>query len=169
VAMDLEALLVRALAPAHLAESVLGDLRERKGSGDLVRSLWPLAVYRVSQSFANNWVFALAVAGVICALCDATIPVWKYLGMAGGNAHVVRLAVIGCILGGLSRASTLGFIFLMLLIAVSDGIIDARQFDAGWRVVTDPTLYQGLLVDAAAMIAGLFALRLASTFLPLQR
>lgn len=173
--MDLEALLLRAIAPAHLADAIIGDLCERRAAlteslgetralavcrAEALRSLPSLMAYRASQSFSDNWMVALPVAAVICALCVVTIPFWDHVGMGGGY-HVLRLFVIGLILGCIPRASTLSFTFLLLLIGISDSVIDARELDAGWHVLTDSNLYQGLLIDAASMAAALTALRVA--------
>lgn len=174
MAMGLETLFVRALAPAHLADAIVGDLYERKAAlaqtlgearalavcrAEALRSLPSLAAYRAAQSFLDDWTVALPVAAVICALCVATIPFWEHLGMGSGGYHVLRLFVIGLILGSIPRTSGLSFVFLLLLIGISDGVIDARKADAGWHVFTDASLYRTLWIDAISMAAALGPLR----------
>lgn len=176
MAMDLEALLVRAIAPPHLADAIIGDLCERRAAltqslgearartvcrAEALRSLPSLVTYRASQSFVDNWMVALPVAAVICALCVASIPFWDHLGMGGGGYHMLRLFVIGLILACIPRASTLSFALLLLLIGISDSVIDGRELDVGWHVLADSSLYKGLLIDAASMAAALATLRVA--------
>jgi hypothetical protein len=176
--MDFEALLVRAVAPAHLADTVVGDLYERRARlsqtlgearaqtayrAEALRSLPSLATYRVVQSLAGNWILALAVAAVICALCFAAIPFWDRLGMGGAGYHVLRMVFIGLILGCIPRASVLSFTFLLLLIGASDAVVDAREFDVGWHILTQSSLYLGLLLDAVAMAAALAALQIVKS------
>jgi hypothetical protein len=140
--MDIEAALVRALAPSYLADAIIGDLHERRVAlartlgetkasaacrGDVVRSLFSLVAYRAARALADDWVFALMCAAVTCALCVVTIPLWGRIGMGGEAYHVVRLALIGLILGGIPRASALSCLFLLVLIGVTDWTIDARE------------------------------------------
>jgi hypothetical protein len=174
--MDLEALLLRAIAPAHLADPIIGDLYERHAAlaqtlgearalavcrAEALRSLPSLAAYRAWQALADNWIVALPAAAIICASCVIAIPFWDHVGMGGGWYHLLRLFVIGLILGCIPRASTLSVAFLLLLIGISNSVIDARELNAGWRVLVDSSLYRGLSIDAAAMAAALTALRVA--------
>jgi hypothetical protein len=101
---------------------------------------------------------ALSVAAVICASCVATIPFWDHLGMGGGVYHVLRLFVIGLVLGCMPRTASLSFAFLLLLIGVSDAVIDARQLGIDWHVLADANLYRGLAIDATSMAAALGSL-----------
>lgn len=93
---------------------------------------------------------ALPVAAIICALCLVSIPFWNHLGMGGGVYHVLRLFLIGLVLGRVPRASTFAFASLLLLIGISDAAIDAHQFGIPW-VLTDSDLYRTLAIDAACM------------------
>lgn len=176
--MNVETLLVRTFAPAHLADAIVGDLCERRAAltqtlgearaiavcrAETLRSLLPLATYRAAQSLSDDWMVALPVAAIVCASCVATIPFWEHLGMGGGVYHVLRLIVIGLILGCVPRTSTLSFAFLMLLIGISDGVLDARKFDIGWRVLGDSDLYRLLWIDAISMAAGLAPLRVLAS------
>lgn len=178
MALEFEVLLLNACAPAHLADAIIGDLCERHGAlaekrgeararaicrGEVLRSLPALATYRAAQSFADNWVFALAIAALICGLCIAAIPFWNHLGMAGGWPHVLRLFAIGAMLGYIRRGWALSYAALLLFIGVADAVIDARQFGTGWHVLAHSDLYHGLFIDAVSMAAGLIALS-AATF-----
>lgn len=178
VAIHLEALLLRAVAPPHLADAVIGDLCERRAAlaqtlgearalavyrAEALRSIPSLAAHRALQSLADNSTIALPVAAIICALCVALIPFWSHFGMEGGVYHILRLFAIGLVLGRMLRASSLSFVFLLLLIGISDAAIDARQFDVGWQVLTDSELYRTLLIDGVAMAAGLTAVRLSAS------
>lgn len=175
MAMQLETMLVRAVAPAHLADAVIGDLHERRAAlaesmgaaragaicrAEALRSLPPLAACAASRALTENWLTASTVAAVICALCIAAIPLWDRIGFGGPVYHVLRLALIGLILGSIPRASSLSFAFLLLLIGISDGVIDAYQLGLGWRVLGDAGLYAGLFVDGAAMASTLIILRI---------
>jgi hypothetical protein len=71
--------------------------------------------------------------------------------------------IIGLILGCIPRASALSFTFLLLLIGVSDAVVDAREFDVGWHILTQSSLYLGLLLDAVAMAAALAALQIVKS------
>ena len=175
--MEIEALLLRACAPQHLADAIAGDLYERRAAlaqslgetralaacrAELLRSLPPLIAYRASQSLAENWAVALPVSAAICALCLVTIPFWNHLGMGGGIYHVLRLVAIGLGLACIPRASTLAFAFLIVLIGVSDGVIDASEFGGYWQALTHSNLYQALLVDAVSMAAAIATVRAVS-------
>lgn len=175
IAMDVDALLVRAVAPAHLADAIIGDLSERRTAlaqthghlraraicrAEALRSLPSLATHNALRSLEDNWRIALVAAAAICALCVVTIPLWDQIGMGGAAYHVLRLAIIGLVLGCIPRASTLSCAFLLLLIAITNGVIDARELDVGWRVFSNAHLYVGLFVDGAAMASALLALRI---------
>jgi hypothetical protein len=174
--MDIEAALLGLIAPAHLADPIIGDLRERRAAleqtvgvkkasaiyrSDAIRSLPSLAVHSARQVLEENWTFALAAAAVIWALCIAAIPIWDRLGFGGFGYHVVRLAMIGLILGRIPRASSLSCAFLLLLIGLSNCAIDTRQSGSVWHVLSGTELYYGLLVDGAAMASMLLMLRIA--------
>ncbi len=163
MAMDIETALVRAIAPPDLADAIIGDLHERRavlaqtqGEGkaravrrsDALRSLLPLLACSTSRALADNWLFALACAAATCALCFATITFWNHVGMGGVGYHLLRLAIIGLILGSISRASTLSCLFLLLLIGFADWVIGAHE------------TYSLLLQDGAAMASMLIVLRL---------
>jgi hypothetical protein len=173
MAMDIEAAFVSVLAPPHLADAIIGDLRERRAAlaqsagdkkafaiyrADAIRSLPSLAAHCAWQALAQNWTFALTAAAVICALCVAAIPLWDRLGFAGFGYHVLRLAVIGLILGRIPRASSLSCAFLLLLIGISNCAIDTRD-NSVWRVLSGGEFYYGLLVDGVAMGSALLMLR----------
>lgn len=175
---DIEALLLRIAAPAHLADAIVGDLYERRAElarsrgyararavtrAEALRSLPSLMLYRAWLALAGDWMVALPVAAIICAVCVVTIPLWDHLGMGSGVFHMLRLFVIGLILGCIPRASVLGFAFLLLLIGISDGALDARQFDSAWQLLTDSSLYRALSTDAAAMAAALAAVSVVKT------
>jgi hypothetical protein len=175
MAVGIEALLVRAIAPAHLADAIVGDLCERRLTlaqtlgearamavcrADALRSLPSLATYSASRSLAENWMVALITSAVICALCVAAIPLWDHIGLGSMGYHVLRLALIGLILGCIPRASTLSCAFLLLMIGVTDCVIDARDLGIGWRALSEAHLYFGLFVDGVAMASTLTALRL---------
>lgn len=148
----LDSLLVRLVAPPHLADAIIGDMRERNaGVGEILCSLPPLIGYRASRTLEDNWTVALPVAAIICAVCLITIPFWSRLGMAGGLYHAARLFIIGLVLGWIPRASTLSFAFLLFLIGISDAVIGAHN------------LCLTLLVDAASMAAALATLHLATS------
>lgn len=174
MAKDIEAAVLRAVAPAHLADAILGDLCERRAllvqtlgeekalavcRADALRSLPSLALHAASQALTDNWIVALTAAAVTWALCVAAIPFWPSIGFGGTGYHVLRLAVIGLTLGCIPRASTLSCAFLLLLIGISNGAIDARATDSGWHVLSGTQLYAGLLLDGAAMASMLIALR----------
>jgi hypothetical protein len=174
--MDVEAALVHAVAPRHLADAIVGDLCERRAAlartlgekkasavyrADAFRSLPSLAVSSAGQALTDNWIFALAAAALIWALCVAAIPVWDQVGLGGVGYHVLRLAGIGLILGGTRRASTLSCAFLLVLIGISNCAIDAREAGSVWGVLSESTYYCGLLLDGAAMASMLIALRIA--------
>ncbi len=139
--LPVEIALVRAIAPPHLADAIIGDLHESRATartggddralatcrGDLVRSLPSLLAYGAAQTLADNWRFALVSAAVTCALCLATLPLWDHIGFGGAGYHLVRLALIGLVLGCVPRASTLSCIFLLVLIGVSDFTIYAHE------------------------------------------
>jgi hypothetical protein len=163
MAMDIEAALVRAIAPSDLADAIIGDLHERRRAlaqtlgdakalaacrSDLLRSLISLLAYSASRTLADNWVFALASAAVTCALCVATIPLWGHIGLGGAGYHLLRLAIIGLVLGCIPRASTLSCLFLLLLIGIADWAIGARE------------TYQLLLQDGVTMASMLIVLQL---------
>jgi hypothetical protein len=159
MAMNIEAALVRAIAPPDLADAIVGDLHERRAAlaqtlgdpkalaacrSDILRSLLSLLVYGASRALADNWVFALAAAAVTCALCVATIPLWGHIGMGGVGYHVLRLALIGLVLGCMPRASTLSCAFLLLLIGVSDWAMGAR--DTYFLVLQDGIIMASMLI-----------------------
>jgi len=163
MAMDIETALVRAIAPSDLADAIVGDLHERRAAlvqthgeakawaicrSDILRSLLPLLACSASRALADNWAFALASAAVTCALCFATIPLWDLLGMGGIGYHILRLAIIGLVLGSIPRASTMSCLFLLLLIGVADWAIGAHE------------TYFLLVQDGTAMASMLIALRL---------
>lgn len=129
--IDIEAALVRAIAPPGLADAIIGDLYERRSlaahRNDVLRSLVSLLAYNASRALADNWAFALASAALTWAWCVATIPLWGHIGMGGEGYHLLRLAIIGLVLGRIPRASTLSCTFLLLLIGVSDWAIHARD------------------------------------------
>jgi hypothetical protein len=107
VAIDLEELLVRLAAPEHLADAIIGDVRERNaGPSEVLRSLPPLIAYRCAEAINKNWTVAAPLAVFICAACLITIPLWKHLGMAEGWYHVSRLFLIGLVLACIPRASS---------------------------------------------------------------
>ena len=160
--MTVAAALVRAIAPSDLADAIVGDLHERRAAlvqtrgevqasascrSDILRSLLPLLACGASRALADNWVFALAAAAVTCAGCFATIPLWDHLGLGGTGYHLLRLAVIGLILGCIPRASALSCLFLLALIAAADWTIGAHH------------VYFLLLQDGAAMTSVLVAVR----------
>ena len=170
--IDLEVALIRALAPSDLAEAIIGDLHERRAAlaqtlgdskalaasrSDVVRSLFSLLAYGASRSLADNWVFALACAAVTCALCVATIPLWNQIGFGGAGYHVLRLAIIGLVLGCIPRASTLSCAFLLLLIGAADWAIDVHETAVAWRVLS-LVLQDGIAMGA--MLAMLSLVRL---------
>jgi hypothetical protein len=174
VALDIEAALVRAFAPSDLADTIIGDLHERRATleqtlgearalaacrRDVLSSLLSLLAYGASRALADNWVFALAAAAVTCALCVAAIPLWGHIGMGGAGYHLLRLALIGFVLGCIPRASTLSCAFLLLLIGVSDWAIDARETANGLHALADARLYFLLLQDGIAMASMLIMLR----------
>jgi hypothetical protein len=151
VAIDLQALVVRLAAPEHLADAIIGDVRERNaGPGEVLRSLPPLIGYRASEMASENWTVALPLAVIICAVCLITIPFWSHLGMAEGWYHISRLFVIGLVLGCIPRASSLSCALLLVLIGAADAAIGAHN------------LWLTLLVDAASMAAAITALRLVT-------
>jgi hypothetical protein len=165
MAIDIEAALVRAIAPSELADAIIGDLYERRVAlarilgdakasdvcrADVLRSLPTLVTYSASRTFSDNWTFALAAAAVTCAFCVATIPLWSHIGMGGGGYHLVRLAIIGLILGSIPRASSLSCLFLIVLIGIADRAMDAHN------------IYRLLLEDGVAMASMLVALLLVS-------
>lgn len=174
--IDVESALVHAVAPRHLADAIVGDLRERRARlartlgnkkaaaayrADALRSLPSLAASSAAQALCDNWIFALAAASVIWALCVAAIPLWDRVGLGGAGYHVLRLAIIGLVLGCMPRASALSCAFLLALIGISNCAIDAREADSVWRVFSENTYYCGLLLDGAAMASMLVALRIA--------
>lgn len=174
--MDVEAALVHAIAPRHLADAIIGDLCERRAAlaqtlgderalavyrADALRSLPSLAANCAAQALTDNWLFALGAAAVIWALCVAAIPLWDQVGLGGVGYHVLRLAVIGLFLGCMPRASTLSCAFLLVLIGISNCAIDARETTGVWRVLSENTYYFGLLLDGAAMASMLIVLRIA--------
>ncbi len=139
--LDVATALVRAAAPAGLADAIAGDLHERRAAlaqtagaaaalaayrRDVLRSLASLIAYGASRALADNWAFALAAAAATCALCVATIPLWGHIGMGGAGYHLLRLAAIGLVLGCIPRASALSCIFLLFLIAFADWAMGAR-------------------------------------------
>lgn len=166
MAMDIEAALVRAIAPPHLADAIVGDLHERRAKlaqalgdaeasaasrSDAMRSLVALLAYGVSRTLADNGVFAFVCAAVTCALCVGTIPLWNHLGMGGAVYHLLRLAVIGLVLGCIPRASTLSCAFLLALIGVCD-----------WAMAAQDTSFL-LVQDGIAMASMLALLRIGRT------
>lgn len=180
MAMNIEAALVRAIAPSDLADAIVDDLHERHAAlalvigdakalaicrGDLLRSLLSLLAYSASRALADNWIFAFASAAVTCALCVATIPLWSHIGMGGAGYHLLRLAIIGLVLGCIPRASTLSCCFLLLLIGVSDWAIDAREAANSWYALTDAKIYSLLLQDGLSMASTLILLRLVRLIL----
>jgi hypothetical protein len=173
--MDIEASLVRAFAPSDLADAIIGDLHERRAAlaqtlgeakalaacrSDVLRSLLSLLACGASRALADNWLFALAAAAVTCASCVATIPLWGHIGMGGEGYHLLRLALIGLVLGCIPRASTLSCAFLLLLIGISDWAIFARETANGLHALAEARLYLLLLQDGAAMASMLVVLRL---------
>ena len=115
---------------------------------DVLRSLVALLAYNASRALADNGAFAFAAAAVTCALCVATIPLWGHIGMGGAGYHLLRLALIGLVLGCIPRASTLSCAFLLLLIGIADCAMGARDTTAL------------LLQDGATMASMLVVLRL---------
>jgi hypothetical protein len=173
--MNIEVALVRAIAPSDLADTIIGDLHESHAAlaetlgdakalatcrGDVLRSLPSLLTYSASRVLADNWVFALASAAVTCALCVATIPLWGHIGLGGAGYHLLRLAIIGLVLGCIPRASTLSCIFLLLLIGVSDWTIDALETGSGWHVLARKTTYFLVLQDGVIMASMLIVLQI---------
>ena len=173
--MHIETALVRAIAPPGLADAIVGDLHERHAAlaealgdskalaicrSDVLRSLLSLLAYGVSRALVDNWAPAFASAAVTCAVCVATIPLWSHIGMGGTGYHLLRLAIIGLVLGCIPRASTLSCCFLLLLIGVSDWAIDARETANVWYVLTDAKIYSLLLQDGFSMASMLVLLRL---------
>jgi hypothetical protein len=157
--MNIEAALVRAIAPSDLAEAVVGDLHELRTArtqalgdakaaaarrSDVLRSLLSLLAYNFSRAFEENWFFALVAASVTCAACVATIPLWGHIGMGGAGYHLLRLALIGLVLGCIPRASTLSCAFLLLLIGISDCAM--RAHDTYFLVLQDGTIMASVLV-----------------------
>jgi hypothetical protein len=176
--LDVEAALVRAVAPSDRADAISGDLHERRAAlalavgdakalticrGDVLRSLRSLLAYNVSRALADNWAFALAWAAGTCALCVATIPLWGHIGMGGTGYHLLRLAIIGLVLGCIPRASTLSCFFLLLLIGISDWAIDARETANYWYALTDARIHFLLLQDGLSMASMLILLRLVKS------
>lgn len=174
--MDVEAALVHAIAPRHLADAIVGDLCERRATlaqtqgyeralavyrADALRSLPSLAANCAAQALADNWIFALSAAAAIWVLCVAAIPLWDHIGFGGVGYHVLRLALIGLFLGCMPRASTLSCAFLLALIALSNCAIDAREAGSVARVLSENDYYFGLLLDGAAMTFMLVVLRIA--------
>ena len=175
MAMEIETALVRAFAPSDLADAIVGDLYERRAAlaqtlgdaeaaavcrNDALRSLFSLLTCSASRALADDWLFALAAAAVTCALCVAAIPLWGQIGMGGEGYHVLRLALIGLVLGCIPRASALSCAFLLLLIGASDWAIDARQTASGWYAFTDVKNYLLVLQDGIVMASALLILRL---------
>jgi hypothetical protein len=173
--MDVEAALVRAFAPPGLADAIVGDLHERRAAlartvgeakalaacrSDVLRSLLSLVAYGASRALADNWLFALAAAAVTCAFCVATIPLWEHVGMGGAGYHLLRLALIGLVLGCIPRASALSCAFLLVMIGVSDWAIFAREAGNGLQALAETRLYFFLLQDGIAMATMLAVLRL---------
>ena len=171
--IDLTGTLVRMVAPVHLADAILGDLQERRRTlaqsigaerahatylRDALHSVPALAVHNATIILASNWAIAAVAAVPICVACYATIPLWDQIGLGGPLWHVARLALIGLTLGSFPRASTLSCAFLLLMIAVGNWSIDAREI-GGWHVFTQSYYYAGLLVDGTAMAASLMFLR----------
>jgi len=174
VARDIAATLVRAIARPDLADAIIGDLHERRAMlattlgeakasricrSDVMRSLFALLAYGASRTLADDWLVSFVCAAVTCAFCVATIPLWGHLGMGGAGYHVLRLAIIGLVLGCIPRAATLSCIFLTLLIAVSDWTIDTRETGNGWRVLTEGHIYALVLQDALIMATMLVVLQ----------
>jgi hypothetical protein len=77
----------------------MSQLFRKVTRSDVLRSLLSLLTYGASRALADNWVFALACAAVTCALCVATIPLWGHIGKGGAGYHLLRLAIIGLVLG----------------------------------------------------------------------
>ncbi len=185
MALNIEIALVRAIAPPHLADAIIGDLHESRATlartrgddgalvayrNDLLRSLLSLLAYGASRTLANNWGFALVSAAVTCALCVATIPLWDHIGLGGAGYHLLRLALIGLVLGCIPRASTLSCLFLLLLIAVSDFMIEARAATNGLHALGQTftlVLQDGIIMGA--MLIALHSIRVMRTLLrPLE-
>jgi len=173
--MDIEAALVRAVAPSDLADAIIGDLHESRAAlaqtlgdakalatcrNDVLRSLLSLLRCSASRTLADNWAFALASAAATCALCVATISLWGHIGLGGSVFHLLRLAIIGIVLGCIPRASTLSCIFLLLLIGVSDLTIDARETASGWHVIAEAKNYFLVLQDGITVASLLIILRI---------
>ena len=64
--------------------------------------------------------------------------------MGGVGYHVLRLALIGLVLGRMPRASTLSCAFLLLLIGVSDWAMGAR--DTYFLVLQDGIIMASMLI-----------------------
>ena len=158
MARELEAALVRAFAPADLADAILGDLHERRAMlaeqlgdaeasaacrSDVWRSLVALLVYGGSRTLADNGVCAFVCAAVTCALCVVTIPLWGHIGMGGAGYHLLRLAVIGLVLGSIPRASTLSCALLLVLIGACDWAMNAH--DTSFLVLQDGVVMASML------------------------
>ena len=174
MAMDIEKTLLRAFAPPHLADAIVGDMIERRTilsrtlgekravavcRADALRSLPSLALHAAWQILSDNWTVALTAAALTDALCIALIPFWDRIGFGGAAYHVLRLAIIGLALGCIPRASSLSCALLLLLIGISNCAIDARETGSVWHVLAGTHLYAGLLLDGAALASMLVALR----------
>lgn len=162
--MEIEAALVRAVAPSDLADAIIGDLHERRAAlartlgddkalatcrSDALRSFFSLLAHNALRSLSDNWIFALMSAAVTCAVCVATIPLWGHIGMGGAGYHVLRLAIIGLVLGSIPRASVLSCVFLLLLIGVSDWAMGARE--TTFLVLQDGIILVSMLVALRLM------------------
>lgn len=161
--------IVHAIAPPHLAEPIIGDLRERPCTRDALHTLLSLAAYGVQRAIIENWTVALTAAVVTCALCDAAIPMWGPIGLGAPVYHVLRLVLIGLILGCIPRASAFSCALLLALIAASNLVIDARQAESVVRVLSQDAYYRTLLIDGTAMGCSLLALRLLGLIRALAR
>ena len=94
---------------------------------------------------------------------------WGPIGLGAPVYHVLRLVLIGLILGCIPRASAFSCALLLALIAASNLVIDARQAESVVRVLSQDAYYRTLLIDGTAMGCSLLALRLLGLIRALAR
>lgn len=184
MAMDIESVLILAVAPEQLVDAIIGDMRERRaalaqtlGEGraratyrnDALRSVPPLAVQTAARLFASDWMFALGAAIVALAILVGAgltfggIPLWGHFVLTGVGYRMFNAAIAASILCCIPRLGVPSCAFLLVLTGIFNVVSGAATPGVGWHIITSDWIYRNLLYDgigiaSAAVVVGLLKL-----------
>ena len=168
--IDIESILILAVAPGHLVDAIIGDMRERRvalaqtfGEGrahamyraDAFRSVPPLAAQAVSRVFASNWTFALGAAIVGLAILLAGSLFWGQFALnnyfEGLCYRMLDAAVVASVLCCIPRVGMPSCAFLLVLTGIYNIVSGAVQPGVGWHIMTSNWIYENLLLDGVGI------------------